>query len=224
LRIPFGLDRLPRDPGVRCVEVGEEPLRLNSEPVPADAMPLETGDHATRVSAAIAWLEGLCGDYAPLRRQFIAAYFDFIAAQIEARRGELAERLKPYDGLFEPQDFLWSALRPLPRGWVPIDDRWVLADMVFWDGRQAIAIELGTRDTDRQKALLAAGVDVRRIEPAMFDRLHGMLPPNLLRFFEYQTLPSSPFRRPIPSAPLRGGEGQAGSAWTYSHLFKTGSP
>jgi hypothetical protein len=208
LRIPFGLDRLPRDPGVRCVELGDEPLRLNSEPVPADAMPLAIGDHAARVAAAIAWLEAQCGDYAPLRRQFITAYFRCIAAEIEVSRGELAERLKPYDGLFAPEDFLWSALRPLPRGWVPVDDRWLPADVVFWDGERAIAIELGTRDTDRQKALLAAGVDVRRIEPGMFGRLHGVLPPNFLRFFECKTLPSSPFRRPIPSPPLGEGEGQ----------------
>lgn len=186
------------------MEVGDEALRLNSEPVPADAMPLAIGDHAARVAAATAWLGGLCGDYAPLRRQFIAAYFRFIAAEIEAHREELAERVRLYDGLFAPEDFLWSALRPLPRGWVPVRDRWLPAEVVFWDGECAIAIELGTRDTDRQKALLAAGVDVRRIEPVMFSRLHGVLPPNFLRFFECQALPSSPFRRPIPSPPLRG--------------------
>jgi hypothetical protein len=208
LRIPYGLDRLPRDPSLRCVEVGDEALRLNSEPVPADAMPLAIGDHGARVAAAIAWLEDLCGDYAPLRRQFIAAYFRFLAGEIEVHREELTERLKPYDGLFAPEDFLWSALRPLPRGWVQVRDRRLPADVVFWDGEGAIAIELGTRDTDRQKALRTAGVDVRRIEPVMFSRLHGVLPPNFLRFFECQTLPSSPFRRPIPSPPLRGGEGQ----------------
>ena len=204
MRIPYGLDRLPRDPSLRCVDVDDEALRLNSEPVPADAMPLAIGDHAARVAAATAWLEGLCGDYAPLRRHFIAAYFCFIAAEMEAHREELTERLKPYNGLFAPEDFLWSALRPLPRGWVPLRDRWLPADVVFWDGEYAIAIELGTRDTDRQKALLAAGVDVRRIEPGMFGRLCGVLPPNFLRFFECQILPSSPFRRPIPSPPPRG--------------------
>ena len=51
------------------------------------------------LTAAKAWLESLCGDYAPLRRQFIAAYLRFIAAQIEAHRADLAERVKPYDGL-----------------------------------------------------------------------------------------------------------------------------
>ena len=158
------------------MEVGREPLRLNSEPVPADAMPLAIGDHAARVTAAKAWLEGLCGDYAPLRRQFIAAYFRCIAAQIEAHRAELAERVKPYDGLYAPEDFLWSAPRPLPRGWVPAGDALLPADMVFWDGARAIAIELSARETEKQKALAAAGVSVCRIEPGMFDRLGEVLP------------------------------------------------
>ena len=127
-RIPYGLDRLPRtialdDPRLRCATVGDEPLRLNSEPVPQDAMPLVIGDHAARVAAAIDWLTGLCGDYAPLRRQFIAAYFSVIATQLEAHRADLVERLNPYDGLYAPEDFLWSALMPLPRGWVPVGDQ-----------------------------------------------------------------------------------------------------
>ncbi len=75
---PIRPGSLPRDPTLRSVEVTDRPLRLNTEPMPADAMPLATGDHAARVAAALAWLEGLCGDYAPLRRQFVAAYFGFI--------------------------------------------------------------------------------------------------------------------------------------------------
>jgi hypothetical protein len=205
LRIPFGLDRLPRDPMLRSVEVGRAPLRLNTEPMPADAMPVATGDHAARVAAALAWLESLCGDYAPLRRQFIGAYFRFTAAVIDAHRTELVARLRPYDGLYAPEDFLWSALRPLPRGWVPARDRWLPADMVFWDGTQAIAIELAARDTDRQKALLAAGVATLRIEPTAFDRLDAMLPRGFHRFWDGETLPSSPFRRAIPTCPVLAG-------------------
>ena len=202
MRIPYGLDRLPRDVTLRSVEVGSEPLRLNSEPVPADAMPLATGDHAARVTAAKAWLEGQCGDYAPLRRQFIAAYLRCIAAQIEAHRTDLAERVKSYDGLYAPEDFLWSALRPLPRGWVPIGDALLPADMVFWDGVRAIAIELSARETGKQKALAAAGVSVCRFVPGRFDRLGDVLPSCFLHFWQGQALPSSPFRRAIPRGVL----------------------
>ncbi len=72
------------------------------------------------------------------------------------------------------------------------------ADMVFWDGAQLIAIELAARDTDRQRALLTAGVTLYRIEPSMFARLDAILPATFSRFWEGQTLPSSPFRRAIP--------------------------
>jgi hypothetical protein len=198
LRIPYGLDRLPRDPGLRCVEVGDEPLRLNSEPVPADAMPLAIGEHPARVVAARAWLESQCGDYAPLRRQFVAAYFRFIAAQIGTHRVELSERLKRYDGLYAPEDVLWSALRPLPRGWVPTGQQFLPADIVFWDGTQAIAIELGARDTEKQQALLVAGIVVHRIEPGSFDRLHEILRGPFAAFWMREALPSSPFRRSTP--------------------------
>jgi hypothetical protein len=202
LRIPFGLDRLPREPTLRSVEVGTSPLRLNTEPVPPDVMPLATGDHTARVRAALAWLESLCGDYAPLRRQFIAAYFRFAANVINAHRTELLTRLQRYDGLYAPEDFLWSALRPLPRGWVPVGESWLAADMVFWDGVQPIAIELAARDTDRQRALLAAKVVTLRIEPAAFDRLDALLPPGFQQFWDGEALPLSPFRRPSPMPPV----------------------
>jgi hypothetical protein len=160
-------------------------------------MPLVIGDHAERVAAAIDWLTGLCGDYAPQRRQFIAAYFGTVAAQLEARRAELVERLKPYDGLYAPEDFLWSALMPLPRGWVPVGDQLLPADMVFWDGTKPIAIEIAPRTTARQSALEAAGVLVLRIEPGAMD-VGPYLPDSFQHFWQDQTLPSSPFRRPIP--------------------------
>ena len=161
-------------------------------------MPLAIGDHATRVAAATGWLESQCGDYAPLRRRFIAGYFRFIVAQIEMHRAELAERLIPYDGLYAPEDFLWSALRPLPRGWVPAGGHLLPADIVFWDGTKAIALELAARETEKQKALMARGIAVYRVGPSVLDRLHEILPELFKAFWRGQTLPSSPFRRAMP--------------------------
>ncbi len=193
VRFPYALDRLPRDPALRSVEVGDEPLRLNSEPVPPDAMPLTASDHAARVTAAIEWLHSQCGDYAPLRRQFITSYFAFIAMEIDAHRQEIVERLAPYDGLYQPDDLAWSALRPLPRGWIPVGDQWLPADMVFWDGTHVIAIELGARETQHERALSTAGVRVLRVEPYA-----PQLPELFQRFWKNTVLPSSPFRRIIP--------------------------
>lgn len=213
LRIPYGLDRLPRtitldDPRLRCAVVGDDKLRLNSEPVPQDAMPLATGDHAARVAAATDWLISLCGDYAPLCRQFIAAYFRFIAAHLNVHRDELSERVRAYDGLYAPEDFLWSALRPLPRGWIPMQDQLLPADMVFWDGEQPVAIELSARETDRQKALQRVAVTVCRIEPSALAgkplMLGEVLPVSFQHYWDNQPLPSSPFRRPIPRGVVSG--------------------
>lgn len=211
-RILFGLERLPRtialdDARLPGVTVGADMLRLNTEPLPPDAMPAAIGDHTARVAAASEWLISLCGDYAPLRRQFISLYFRFLAAHLAAHRAELAERLKRYDGLYSPDDWIWSAPRPLPRAWLPIEDRMLPTDIAFWDGAQAIAVELATRDTERQAALRAAGITVCRIEPALLtvDALHlaDALPPGFQKFWRDQTLPSSPFRRPIPRGVVR---------------------
>ncbi len=182
--------------------VGDDKLRLNSEPVPADAMPLAIGDHAARVAAATDWLAAQCGDYAPLRRQFIDAYFRFIAAHLAAHRDELAEFARPFDGLYAPEDWLWSALRPLPRGWVPADGKLLPADIAFWDGSQTVAIEVAARETARQKALEQAGITTCRIDPQVFAAdpllLGEVLPASFQRFWDGTLLPSSPFRRPVP--------------------------
>jgi hypothetical protein len=192
--IPYALDRLPRDPSLRSVAVGDDPLRLNSEPVPPDSMPLIAADHAARVTAAVDWLNSQCGDYAPQRQQFIASYFAFIVTEIEAHQQEITEQLALFGGLYQPDDTAWSALRPLPRGWIPVGDRWLPADIVFWDGTQPIAIELGARETEREKALTAAGVPVLRVNPGAPD-----LPDIFRGFWRQSALPSSPFRRLIPS-------------------------
>ena len=196
IRIPFGLDHLPRrialdDARLRAANVGGVPLRLNTDPLPADELPVATTDHATRVAAAIAWLHTLCGDYAPPRRQFITAYFDFLAAHIAEHRAELAAQLSRYDGLYSPDDWLWSALRPLPRAWLPAGDRLLPADIAFWDGTQAIAFE---RDTQRRSTLRTAGI-------ALIDSI-DQLPDSFRGFWRNQTLPMSPFRRQFPSPPL----------------------
>lgn len=189
MRIPFGLDRLPRrialdDTRLRSVIVDAAPLRLNTEPLPPDVL-VAAPDHAARVAAAIGWLHDLCGDYAPPRCQFITAYFDLIAAHIAEHRTELAAALARYDGLYAPEDWLWSALRPLPRAWLPAGDRLLPADIAFWDGTRALAFE---RDTQRQSALRDAGI-------ALINSI-DQLPDSFRLFWRNQTLPMSPFRRP----------------------------
>jgi hypothetical protein len=217
-RIPFGLDRLPRaigadDPRLPAAPIDVGPLRLNTEPVPPAAMLEEASDHAARVAAVINWLAGQCGDYAPLRRRFIIAYFAVLATQIDTHRTALAADLAGYDGLYAPDDWLWSALRPLPRAWLAGSGGPIPAEIAFWDGTQPLAIELSVHDTSRQAALAEAGVTVLRIPPdAVADpaALGGLLPAPFHIFWRGQNLPASPFRRPIPRGVL--GATTAGAA------------
>jgi hypothetical protein len=209
-RIPFGLDRLPQSIGIDDARLPTAPagaslLRLNTEPLPRTAMPEAANDHAARVAGAIDWLIFLCGDYSPLRRRFITSYFAFLGAQLDTHRAALVRELMRYDGLYTPDDWLWSAPCPLPRAWLSGANGPIPAEIAFWDGAQPLAIELSARDTPRHAALRAAGLPVLRIAPDLLAdpaRLGTLLPAPFHAFWRGQTLPASPFRRPIPRGVL----------------------
>ncbi len=210
LRIPFGLDRLPHatgvdDPRLPVALAGPAPLRLNTEPLPPSAMPEVAGEHAEQVATATDWLASRCGDYAPLRRRFITTYFAFLAAELDAHRAALSADLARFDGIYGPDDWLWSALRPLPRAWLASPNGLLMAEIAFWDGTQPLAIDLSVRDTPRHAALHAAGIPVLRIGPdelADPAALGALLPAPFQGFWRGQALPASPFRRAVPRGAL----------------------
>lgn len=207
MQIPFGLERLPRttdanDPRLPGVVVNADKLRLNSEALPQDAVTQASTDHASRIETVIRWLGGLCGDYNPNRQRFIAAYFHSIAEHLNAHDAELVEQLRRYDRLFQPHDWLWSALRPLPRAWLPAEGKLLPCDFAFWDGERLIAVELAGQEINRVRALRDAGLEVRCIAPDMRDGdVLSALPDRFRWFWRGEVLPSSPFRRPIPGLP-----------------------
>ena len=178
-RILFGLDRVPAgvapdDPRLPGVRLGAAPLRLNTEPLPAAVAP-PAPTHAARLATIRSWLEASCGDYARPRRAFVARYLDFVAAELARHRAELDEGLRRFDGLYAAADWTWSALRPLPRAWLPGEAGFVFAEIAFWDGT--------------------------RLHSFSGEALGGEIPPELGRFWEGETLPSSPFRRALPDLP-----------------------
>lgn len=200
LRIPFGLDRLPRtlhpdDPRLPGVTVGNAALRLNTEPLPVEAMASPANDHVARVAAMQQFLHGLCGDYAPQLVRFVDCYIDCMAAHLDAHRDELERGLQRYHGLYAPEDWLWSAPRPLPRAWLRRDGGMVLMDFAFWDGKQAIAIGF-------ENSQDVPGVTLCRVAPEILAgdplALLDVLPDWFRCFWRGETLPRSPFRRPIP--------------------------
>jgi hypothetical protein len=159
------------------VVVDATPLRLNSHPLPIEAWGEGGNDHAARIAAARAWLLAACGDYNGALRRAVSGYIDAVAHHIELRRTELTADLARFHGLYRPEDWIWSALRPLPRAWWREGEGWRHADLAFWDGAAVIAM---------------------RADEIVWNDL----PREFQRFWINQTLPVGPFRRPIPSAPL----------------------
>lgn len=201
LRIPFGLDRLPRtlrvdDPRLPGVTVGDAAgLRLNSEPLPAEAMASAAEGHAARIAAMKQFLHGLCGDYASQRLRFVDCYLDCMAAYLDAHRDEPALQLQRFHGLYAPEDWLWSAPRPLPRAWLPGEGGSVLVDFAFWDGTKAIVIDVGGSQEVTEGVTVRITRDVLAGDPS---RLLDVLPTSFRHFWQGETLPRSPFRRAIP--------------------------
>ena len=150
------------------------PLRLNSEPLPPDAWDAGAVDHVSRMAAVRTWLLAGCGDYNEPLRRGVGHYLDAIAAHVEQHRQELAADLARFHGLYQVEDWCWSALRPLPRAWWRQNDTWVRADLAFWTGDAIIAIR-------------AREFDI------------GELPAEFQRFWNGEILPVSPFRRELPA-------------------------
>jgi hypothetical protein len=180
-RILFGLDRLPAtlaadDPRLPAVHVGPAPLRLNSLPLPAEAWDAGCADHAARMAAVRFWLLAGCGDYNVALRRGVARYLDAVECHIAQYGDALEAELARYHGLYRPQDWCWSALRPLPRAWWQHDGAWVHADLAFWDGNAVVSMPAREFET-------------------------GVLPVPFQRFWIGESLPVSPFRRAFPAGP-----------------------
>lgn len=181
LRILYGLDRLPAtlsvdDVRLPAAELGSAPLRLNSLPLPVEAWEAGWADHAARMAAVRSWLLAGCGDYNAALRRAVTQYLDAVAAHVLQHGDALAAGLAQFHGLYQPQDWCWSALRPLPRAWWQQDGAWLRADLAFWDGNAVIAMQARDFGT-------------------------GALPVPFQHFWIGQTLPVSPFRRAFPAGP-----------------------
>lgn len=178
LRMLYGLERLPGtlaadDPRLPSVSLGPSPLRLHSVPLPAEAWESGGVDHAARMAAVRTWLLASCGDYNQVLRRGVTQYLDAIAAHAADHREDLTAALARFHGLYRPEDWCWSALRPLPRAWWRRDGVWQRADLAFWNGDAVIAMRASDFDA-------------------------GVLPPALQHFWAGEILPVSPFRREFP--------------------------
>jgi hypothetical protein len=183
MRLLYGLERLPGtlaadDARLPAVDLGRAPLRLNSVPLPVGSWDAD----AARMATMRSWLLAGCGDYNEPLRRGIAQYLDAIEAHVTHHRDDLAAGLARFHGLYQVEDWCWSALRPLPRAWWRQNGTWLRAELAFWNGSEVIAMR--SRDFES-----------------------GQLPIQFQRFWNGEILPVSPFRRAFPSGldlvPLR---------------------
>ncbi len=172
MRLLYGMASVPRslapdDPRLPSVQLGPEPLRLNTHPLPPEAWGRDPGSHAGRVAAIEAWLLAQCGDYNANLRRAVQALLRAMADAMDL--AAIGQELARFDGLYQPQDRFWSAPRPLPRVWWMQDGAWQRADLAVWDGAALHRIDINT----------------------------GTLPPICCAFWRQNALPMSPFRRDL---------------------------
>ncbi|MDE2005625.1 MAG: hypothetical protein KGI51_03585 [Rhodospirillales bacterium] len=205
-RIFHGIDRPPRAEAASLppsVAVAGLVLRFNTHPLPETIRPAAPG-HAARLEALRAALERACGDYARPRREFVASYLALVAALIDRHRAALAAALERFAGLYAPEDWLWSAPRPLPRAWLPGPAGPVFAEIAFRLDDGPLALVLADRAPEA--ALRSAGLRYRVLDRAALTdpaALEAVLGDVLDRFWDAEILPRTPFRRPIPDPPIR---------------------
>lgn len=193
-------------------------LRINNAGLELPAPVIGEPEMSTAERVA-AHLTRLAGAWNPPAARFLERYFAFLGRQIDDHRPELAERLAPFDGLFAPEDFIFSAPLPLPRAFLfapadghegePAPADYVAADFAFWLGEAPTAVFAlpspltpGTA-RKRDERLAAAGIacvsfaasDLADPEFGLFRRI---LAPEACRFWEGETLPAAPVERGLP--------------------------
>jgi hypothetical protein len=183
-------------------------LRLADGPYPFPEPPdlIRIASVPDRLALLCEHAQSLCGVWDRPAREFLAAYFAFIAAALAAAEPALAAHTEAMGGLFASADWSFAALRPLPQGHVDAaaEAPPVRVDVAFWTGTALVAIDIrGSASPRRQRLdelqrIAAAGVQVIDV-PAQPLRTEGaallarVLPAPFQRFWEGVHLPRSPF-------------------------------
>ena len=198
-------------------KTGRKPLRLNSE-VLSIAPNLNAQSGATPLTVIRDHLRSLCRTWDQLSLRFIDGYFAHLTNMLAVHRDAIATKLAPFAGLYAAEDWIFSALKPLPRAhiyaprnngatWETED--FVQVDFAFWLGERMVAVlsRPGTltpaKATERLARLEQADVvtvhftadDLAKEPTVLFNRVIG----DFGALIESADIvPSSPFRPEIP--------------------------
>ncbi|MGH7124149.1 MAG: hypothetical protein ACREFI_07240 [Stellaceae bacterium] len=149
-------------------------------------------------------LKSLCGLWDKLPRLFLDAYFRDVAECVRRDRSALEALSAAHGGLFDPADWAFAALCPLPQARLPVAPD-LAVDFAFWTGEalHAVFITSTTSQSRAQRNLRSrlrdSGVIVAEIPGAELQRagagdLLRRLGSTFADFWLGVPLPSSPFR------------------------------
>ncbi|MGV6876500.1 hypothetical protein ACUSIJ_28005 [Pseudochelatococcus sp. B33] len=189
-----------------------EPLRLNhiGAVLPPVASPLGAGGMRDVLLAA---LKRLCDPWDGSLRRLLDRYFAFLTRAVDRAREAIERRLAPFQGLYRPQDTLFSAPALLPRARVEHPDlRDLTLPALLWSGSQLTALfdggiaETPRRAGERKARLEAAGARIALFAPRASDGeddrfFAALLGPELVRFFETEAVPSGPLAPDLAPGP-----------------------
>jgi hypothetical protein len=149
-------------------------------------------------------LKSLCGLWDKLPRLFLDAYFRDVAECIRADRHAIERLAAAHGGLFQPEDWCYAALYPLPQARFPAAPD-MPVDFAFWTGAAMHAVFIVSSATQSRAQeqsrgrLRDSGVLVTEIPGAELQRgesreLMARLGATFRDFWRDVPLPSSPFR------------------------------
>jgi hypothetical protein len=182
------------------------PLRLSTMPWDFPERPdlIALASRDARLDFLRDHLKPLCGLWDKAPRLFLDAYFRDIRECIRRNRPRLEALAAAHGGLFQPADWAYSALCPLPRAQVPPAPE-PTVDFAFWTGADLHAVcILGSatpnraqrqgRTRLRESGILVTEIPGTDLQHAPAGDLIARLPAAISAFWENVPLPSSPFR------------------------------
>ncbi len=196
---------------VPCVTAGAGgALRLNGGQYEfAGQPPLgDLRDTAAQLGFLRVHLRRHCSLWDRGQKLFLDRYFEFIALRVERQSDELKAKIAEFGSLYRYQDWVFSALRPLPQAWLnttagEYDPAAMTGvDFAFWTGDKIVAVEItgtetaGPRVLEQRERLRKNGVTVLEIPQSTLVRdevFAETLPEPFHNFWQGQTLPLGPF-------------------------------